>query len=99
MGIIFKGRDDLTIFLHLNKSYFNIYYLEYKYNWEGTYNLKMERKIKNFIRSILYVNREENQGNPKNLLPSDDYSLNNHLILKECQKVKKRKKIITIPYG
>ena len=35
----------------------------------------MERKNKNFIRPLLYVDCEEKPGYSKNLLPSDDDSL------------------------
>ena len=54
----------------------------------------MERKIKNFIRPLWYVDREEEPEYPKNLLPSDDDSLKEYV-----KKLKKGKKNITIPNG
>ena len=46
----------------------------------------MERKNKNFIKRLWYVNREEKPGYPKNLLPSDDDSLKEYV-----KKLKKGK--------
>ena len=48
----------------------------------------MERKNKNFIRSLRQVNREEKPGYPKNLLASDDDSLKEYV-----KKLKKEKKL------
>ena len=52
----------------------------------------MERKNKNFIRPLWYVNREEKPGYPKNLLPSDDDSLKEYV-----KKLKKGKKLSQYP--